>query len=108
MKRSDRQPRNDAAKTISHKSLIAIVVVMSVLVIGVATALSMQRGQTQKATTEEVKAAVTNQTHRNYVTSNAAGQTVVMDRQTGQSRPLTADEARKLADGIKQLINQST
>jgi hypothetical protein len=68
----------------------------------------MQRGQIQKATTEEGKAAVTNQTHRNYVTSNAAGQTVVLDRQTGQSRPLTADEAQKLADGIKQLINQST
>ena len=46
--------------------------------------------------------------HRNYVTSNAAGQHVVADRQTGQTRPLTQDEATRLADGLKQLINQST
>jgi hypothetical protein len=49
-----------------------------------------------------------NQKLRNYVTSNASGQNIVVDRQTGQTRPLTPDEARTLAEGIKQLVNQST
>lgn len=43
-----------------------------------------------------------------YVTSDAQGQTVVLDRQTGASRRLTAEEQSRLADGIRQLVNQST
>ncbi len=31
-----------------------------------------------------------------------------LDPQTGQVRPLTQDEAQRLAAGIKQLVNQST
>jgi predicted transcriptional regulator len=108
MKNRVKQSRNDAAKRISHKPLIGIVVAITVLVIGVVTALSMQSKQTQKAAVEERKPQVANQSRRNYVTSNAAGQTVVLDRQTGQTRPLTPEEARRLAEGIKQLVNQSS
>jgi type II secretory pathway pseudopilin PulG len=103
-----RERRNESARAISHKSLIGIVVVMTILVIGVATALSMQTSQNKKANVEERTTQVANQSHRNYVTSNASGQMVVLDRQTGQARPLTQDEARRLAEGIKQLVNQST
>lgn len=92
----------------SHKSLIGIVIAATVLAIGVVTALSMQSGQTQKAKVEERKPQVANHSPRNFVTSNASGQTVVVDRQTGQARPLTPEEARRLAEGIKQLVNQST
>jgi len=94
----------------SHKSLIGIVVVATVLVISVVTALSMQSGQTQKPAVpkvEEGKSQVANR-NRNYVTSNADGQTVVLDRQTGQMRPLTPQEAKRLAEGLKQMLSQST
>jgi biopolymer transport protein ExbD len=50
----------------------------------------------------------TDQAARNYVTVNAAGQVVVLDRATGLSRSLTAVEAQRLAQGLSQLINQST
>lgn len=45
---------------------------------------------------------------KNFVTTNQAGMVVVLDRETGKARPLTAEEAQKLAEGIKQLVNQST
>jgi hypothetical protein len=45
---------------------------------------------------------------KNYVTTNAAGQPVVQDRQTGETRPLTRQEAETLAQGIKQLVNPTT
>jgi len=45
---------------------------------------------------------------RNYVTANAAGLVVVVDRQTGGTRALTAEEAQTLAEGIKQLLDQSS
>lgn len=92
----------------SRRSLIGIAAAAAILVTGVVTALSMQHGKTPKAQVEEGRLQVSNKSHRNYVTSNAAGQIVVVDRQTGQARPLTADEARRLADGIKQLVNQSS
>ena len=107
MKYSSKQNRTRSTR-MSHKSLIGVAVAATVLVIGVVTALSMQSGQTQKAKVEEGKPQVANQSRRNYVTSNAAGQTVVLDRQTGQTRPLTPEEARRLAEGIKQLVNQSS
>jgi hypothetical protein len=114
MKYSSKQNRARSTR-MSHKSLIGVAVAATVLVIGVITALSMVKGQTQKAKVEtqnakveEGKSQMANQSRRNYVTSNAAGLTVVIDRQTGQIRPLTPEEARRLADGIKQLVSQST
>jgi hypothetical protein len=93
---------------VSHKSLVAVAVAIAVLAIGVVTALSRQSAPTQKAQVEERKPQVAKQGSNNYVTSNAAGQTVVLNRQTGQTRPLTAEEARALAEGIRELVNQSS
>lgn len=107
MKSSSKQTKPTSART-SRQSLIAIAVAVTILVIGVVTALSMQSAQTQKAKVDEGKPQVSNQKYRNFVTSNAAGQTVVLDRQTGQSRPLTAEEAARLAEGLKQMLSQST
>lgn len=45
---------------------------------------------------------------RNYVTANAQGQVVVLDRANGKTRPLSPAEAQRLAQGILQLVNQST
>lgn len=107
MKPTTKHKPPDSVKGIRHKSLIGIGIGSILLIIGVVTALSMQ-GQTPKTQAEERKPLARHQSSRNYVTSNAAGQTVVIDRQTGQARPLTQEEARRLAEGIKQLVNQSS
>jgi biopolymer transport protein ExbD len=91
------------------------VVVLTLLVVGMVTAitsnevpsLKAQDPQSAKGQADE-KGSASASKRRNYVTSNASGQMVVLDRQTGQSRPMTPTEARNLADGLKQLINQST
>jgi type II secretory pathway pseudopilin PulG len=97
-----------SSRVVSRKSLIGMSVVAAVLAIGVVTALSMQRAQAPKTKVEGGDLKVANESRRNYVTSNAAGQTVVIDRQTGQMSPLTPEEAHRLAEGIKQLVSQST
>ena len=101
MKSSRKQSQNPA-NSVSLGALNGIAIAVSLLVFGQVNAQSMQGGQTQ-----EVQVTA-NPTSKTYVTSNAAGQTVVLDRQTGQSRPLTPEEARRLAEGIKQLVNQSS
>jgi hypothetical protein len=108
----------NSVKRRSWRTLIGVVAV-TLLLVGVVSAISMQSEPvTFKAQVEEGRSDVSKQsggtpeaakrTGRNYVTSNAAGQTVVLDRQTGETRPLTPEEAQTLAEGIKQLVNQST
>ncbi len=108
----------NSVKRRTWRTLIGVVSV-TLLLVGVVSAISMQNEPAIfKAQVEGGKSDVSKQnsgtpdaakrTNRNYVTSNEAGQTVVLDRQTGQTRPLTPEEARTLAEGIKQLVNQST
>lgn len=103
----NKQNRNRKTRK-SHKSLIGITVAVSVLVIGVVTGVSMQGGQSQKAKIEENKPQVAKPISRNYVTVDQTGQTVAVDRQTGKMRPLTQEEASRLAEGVKQLVNRSS
>lgn len=111
MKNSAENSGNNSARRISHRSLVGIVAT-AVLLIGVVTVLSMQIGLAQETAAREKPlgkiAQVANPAHRNYVTANAYGQPVVADRQTGQIRPMTQDEAARLAEGLKKLINQTT
>ena len=43
-----------------------------------------------------------------YITVKVAGRNVQVDSQTGQLKPLTVDEAQKLAQGLKELVDQSS
>lgn len=103
---------NNLRSKLSRKSLVAMIAI-SVVIIAVATALSMQTGRiAEKAQTmPQSSAAVAKSAKkgiRNIVTASPSGQIVSFDRQTGESRPLTQDESKRLADGLKKLINRST
>jgi hypothetical protein len=103
MKFSNRQIPNLAAKA-SLYSLNGIALAASLLVVTDASAQTTPPGSQQEVTLESSGA----QKARTYVTSNAEGLVVALDRQTGQMRPLTSAEAQKLAEGIKDMVSQST
>lgn len=115
MKNRTSKRRPKPVKRYSWRTLIGVLTVM-ILLVGIVNALSKQSGQTQKAQmgqtqraqVEERRPEVAKQSNRNFVTTNATGQPVVVNRQTGQTRPLTPQEAQTLAEGIKQLINPTT
>ena len=44
----------------------------------------------------------------NFIKVKVAGQDVEVDSQTGRMRELTDEEQRKLAAGLKQMVNKST
>ena len=91
--------------------LVGAIVVMCLLVSSGAHAHPAAMSETQvaqTAATEQGASPMTSQTPRNYVTANAAGMTVVLDRDTGKTRPLTSAEALHLAEGIRALVSQST
>jgi len=110
MKKQARQP-----KARSRRRLLPMLIgAAAVTLVTVCIVAAITRGElpilkaSTKTTPEPTMKPETSNRSRNYVTSNAAGQTIVLDRQTGQTRPLTQEEARTLAEGIKQLVNQST
>lgn len=118
MKKRANKTQPKSVKRHSRRALIGVVT-LALLLVGIVTALSKQGGQTQKAQAEERKTEVVKQntqtpepakhnSSKHFVTNNAAGQPIVIDKQTGQTRPLTPQEAQTLAAGIKQLVNQST
>lgn len=118
MKGKARKVKSKPSRKYSWQTLVGVAAA-TLLLVGVVSAVSMQGEPTVfKAQIQGRRAAVSDQSakspeqskgnSRHYVTSNAAGQTVVLDRQTGEARPLTPQEAKTLAEGIKQLVNTTT
>lgn len=81
---------------------IVVVAIAAVTVVSRQPAHGRNADGPQKVTTATSEAAATK-----YTTVKVAGQDVQVD-QTGQIKPLTPEEAKKLADGLKGLLNKST
>jgi hypothetical protein len=87
--------------------LIAFIGVSSLAVV-TATAISGKRSlgldSRQISGPQQASAGVV----KRYVTVKVAGREVQVDPQTGQIKPLTPEEAKQLADGLKVMLNRST
>ena len=92
-----------------HRPLVGIVTIGLVL-LTVLTVLSMQRAQSTASgdASKEKGSQVTDPNVKPYVTLDEKGEPVVLNRQNGQIRALTQDESKRLADGLKQVINNSS
>ena len=112
MKAKARKAQSKSSRKYSWRMLVGVAAA-SLLLAGVVSAVSMQgEPDVLKAQVQGRESDVSNQSGkgngRHYVTKNAAGQPVVQDRQTGETRRLTPQEETALAEGLKQLINPTT
>ena len=103
----DRKPLTSPTRSVSLGSLGSVFVVASLVCAASAGAQSVQSGRSTGAKVEEVELMSTNSPAKTYVTTNASGLVIALDRDTGQARALTAEESAKLAAAIKDLVNQS-
>jgi hypothetical protein len=96
----------------SYRRLFFFIIVA--VVVGVTPIIVISR---QKPFAKESKAAanetvrvnkVSATNNRTYVTRHIDGQEIQIDTQTGEIKPLTAQEAEKLAAGLKPMLDQST
>jgi len=94
------------ASGIPRLKLTTVLVALAVLAIAAVTVVSSQRarGGVNKEAEMTSQAAKTSK----FMTVKVAGQDVEVDSQTGQIKPLTPEEAQKLAAGLKDMVNQST
>ena len=96
------------SKRFPRLSLTTALVVTAVLAIAAATVVSRQGARATGLSEVERSSEVAKKSMENFVKVKVAGQEVEVDSQTGQIRELTPEEARKLAAGLKQIVNQST
>jgi hypothetical protein len=99
----------NSAKRFLRLPLTTIVIATAILAIGAITVISRQKAARVKeeSNNQESRSLVSNSANKNYVTVKVAGQDVQVDSQTGQLKELTPEETKKLAAGLKQVINQS-
>jgi hypothetical protein len=101
MKKKRTKPPKSARRFPRPPVIITAIVVIAIAAI---TVVSRQSANSpQKATTAPANAA-----NKKYTTVKVAGQDVQIDSQTGQMKPLTPEEAKKLADGLKGMLNKSS
>lgn len=88
--------------------LSGIAVAVTILALGVLTASSMNTTQPNSTQVPERRISVANEKNKALNARLLAAQQIQIDPQTGQIRPLTPAEAQKLADGMKELVSQSS
>jgi len=106
MKKSRKTKKNDSATTARRlPALVALAVV--VLVIGAISAVSRQLIAGKQSQESEKPVALGHPSDKKFTTVKVAGQDVQVDGQTGKLKPLTPEQAQRLAEGLKKMVNKS-
>ena len=87
------------------RRLVLISIIVAVFALGAMAAVSLRANEVKDSRPRQSNAQTTDaRANLRY----RAGTPAPLDPQTGQVRPLTQEEAQRLAAGIKELVNQST
>lgn len=105
MKKRKKAKKNDSATSRRKPALVALALV--VLVIGAISAVSRQLVAGKQSPQPENTGASKDSAGKKYMTVKVAGQDVQVD-QTGKLKPLTAQEAQALAEGLKKMVNKNS
>ena len=95
MRKHGKKPGRISSKKIGRLAWVGIIV--AVFALGATAAVSLRPSPAKHSTAKQTKS----------MSLRVDGQ-IPLDPQTGQVRPLTQEEAQRMADGIKELVNQST
>src|SRR5215216_2682053 len=102
MKKKNTNPAKSARRFPRPPVIIAAIVLIAIAAITVVSRQSANGGETTGSQT-----ATANTANKKYTTMKVAGQDVQVDSQTGEMKPLTPEEAKKLAEGLKGMLNKS-
>jgi len=101
----EKSSKHNTAKR--RRRLLLFAAVAVVVAVTAITVISRQKGRaTQAANREATKAAAS--TTRTFVTRRVGNQDIHLDKQTGEIKPLTPEEAQKLANGLAPMLDKST
>jgi hypothetical protein len=105
-KRKKTKKNNPSTKAQRLPALIVLALV--VVAIGAISAVSRQLVSGKQTGKPDNASALKDSSAKKYVTVKIAGQDVQVDSQTGKMKPLSPQEAQRLAEGLKKMLNQSS
>ena len=102
MKKRNKQQRT--SKRYRWPLMVGLAIVL--VAIGAITVISRQQGANAKSSAPlQAKPVAKNQ---RYVNVKVAGQNVQVDPQTGRISPMSPEDARRMAEGLRSMLNKST
>ena len=103
------QKKKQARKPVrkSRRTMISIAVACVVVLAAAITVISRQVAKSNVSRAVETKTA-NNVASSRYRTVKVAGHDVQIDQETGQLKPLSPQEAQKIAESLKGMLNKST
>jgi hypothetical protein len=87
--------------------VVAAIVAITPIIVISRQKLARARSQADLAKTSSVNSSESNNA-RTFIKTRMAGQDVQIDTQSGEIKPLTAQEAEKLATGLASMLDDST
>ena len=103
-----KRKQSKSAKRFRRLPLLVVVCAVAFLAVGAITVISRQKAAAKQSTAVEPKITATNKAPGNFVTVKVAGHDVQVDPQTGQIKQLSPEEAQRMAEGLKRMLNRST
>jgi len=105
MKKKKTKPAKAAksAKRFPRRPVMPVMIVTAIAVVTIAAITVLSR----QSASGKVTNAMTTADNVRYAKAKLAGQDLPVDAQ-GKIRPLTSDEARQMAEGLKGMLNKST
>jgi len=100
MRKHGKKKGRTPSTKVGRLALIGIIV--AVFALGATAAVSLRTSKAKESSSRQG-----NNTRAN-LSLRVGAQPIPLDPQTGQVRSLTQEEAQRMAEGIKQLVNQST
>lgn len=91
----------------SRRKVVTVIVACVVVFAAAITVISRQVTRGSSTKTAETK-PLENVAAKKFVTVKVAGHDVQIDPQTGTMKPLTPQEAQRIAEGLKTMLNKST
>jgi hypothetical protein len=96
----------------SRRRVIFLLVVAAIVAITPIIVISRQKLARARSQAEQEKTASANSARANnartFITTRVGGQEVQIDTQSGEIKPLTPQEAEKLAEGLAPMVDDST
>ena len=104
MKKKKTKPAKSAKRF--PRPPVMIVTAIAVVAIAAITVVSRQSDNSKQSTVPQP--VIANAPEKKFTTVKVAGQDVQVDSQSGQIKPLTPEEAKRLAASLKGMLNKST
>lgn len=100
--------RNSKQPALNRRRFLLVWIAIAVVVAATAVTVISRQKRTESPVVNRAETKPSATGTRTYITRRVGGQDVHIDTQSGDIKPLTPEEARRLAEGLAPMVDRST